>query len=309
MDLHTEMRPTELSQVKGHEPQKRVLKAWIDQNQIPHVVLFIAETGTGKTTLARILASHLGRVKGDSDFIDINCAQDRGIDMARELSDDLIYGPLDGGNRIFILDECCQLPTQTQQALLTTLEEPPLWAYFFLCTTPAKLLPAFRGRCKVIELQRLSVEALKEICVEVQIAHSVELTDSMIQSICASSEGSARKCLSLLEKCIVVNESDGKKLLDKGFDEASPEVIDLVRAIADTKTNWTRLSQMLAKSTQSPEAVRKVGRAYANKMLLNGNARGAAMLAAFQYEFADTGDLTYACWKLTQKPIEVKNPS
>lgn len=295
MDLHNKYRPQTIDDIRGHEAEIAVLKGWVRLGQIPHCVLFTGPTGTGKTSLARILAEHAQA----TEIIEINCADNRGLDLVREeIEPNLEYKPLSNGNRAFILDEVCQLPKQTQQAMLKALEEPPSWAYFFLCTTPAKLEPAFKGRCKIISLKPLPVAVLMHILGKICDAEERAISPQILTGIATQSEGSARKAIGYLEKCLAVADTQQQACLD--IEPESTKAIDLVRAVYAGKP-WKEVAQKLKECEDLPETVRQIMLAYANTALTNsGHPRASAIIRAFQYSFADSGQagLTNACWEV-----------
>src|SRR5271169_891354 len=161
-------RPQNFSELIGQEHVKTTLENAIAQQRIAHGYIFSGQRGTGKTTVARILARCLNCEKGPTatpdgtcascleiaagsgvDVIEIDAASNRGINEMRELRENVRYRPARDKYMVFIIDEAHQITTEAFNALLKTLEEPPEWVVFVLCTTEAHKIPAtIASRCQ-----------------------------------------------------------------------------------------------------------------------------------------------------------------
>src|SRR6266404_4125043 len=171
-------RPQSFADVVNQEHVKTTLENAIAQNRIAHGYIFSGQRGTGKTTVARILARCLNCIKGPTatpcgecasckeitaggavDVIEIDAASNRGINEMRELRENVRYRPQRDRYKIFIIDEAHQITSEAFNALLKTIEEPPAWAVFILCTTEAHKIPAtIASRCQHFSFRSVDFE-------------------------------------------------------------------------------------------------------------------------------------------------------
>src|SRR5512134_1360975 len=161
-------RPQTFAELVGQDHVRTTLENAIAQNRIAHGYIFSGQRGTGKTTVARILARCLNCIKGPTaepcgvcsscvetaagsapDVIEIDAASNRGINEMRELRENVRYRPARDRHKVFIIDEAHQITSEAFNALLKTLEEPPEWVVFILCTTEAHKIPTtIASRCQ-----------------------------------------------------------------------------------------------------------------------------------------------------------------
>src|SRR6266849_4646681 len=161
-------RPQSFAELIGQEHVRTTIENAITQNRIAHGYIFSGQRGTGKTTVARILARCLNCVEGPTtkpcgkcascleitggnavDVIEIDAASNRGINEMRELRENVRYRPARGRYKVFIVDEAHQITSEAFNALLKTLEEPPEWVVFILCTTESHKIPStIASRCQ-----------------------------------------------------------------------------------------------------------------------------------------------------------------
>jgi DNA polymerase-3 subunit gamma/tau len=168
MSLYQKYRPTKLSEILGNRETVMTLKGMFKKKDIPHVFLFHGSTGTGKTTIARIIATELGCA--ENNLIEIDMAQFRGIDTVREIRKNCQYTPLGGGVRVYVIDECGKMTGDAQAAFLKILEDTPTHVYFMLCTTdPQSLLPTVKGRCSQFQMQLLDDEQMEQLLTNVVV--------------------------------------------------------------------------------------------------------------------------------------------
>ena len=215
-------RPQSFDDVLNQDHIKTTLRNAIDQNRIAHGYIFSGQRGTGKTTTARILARCLNCEKGPTDHpcdecascreitaggspdvIEIDAASNRGINEMRELRENVRYQPSRDRYKIFIIDEAHQITNEAFYALLKTIEEPPEWAVFILCTTESHKIPAtIASRCQHFSFRSVDfndlIDRMREICV----SEGIEAEDEALAVIAQSGEGSVRDSLSALDQAI-----------------------------------------------------------------------------------------------------------
>src|SRR5580704_14290870 len=215
-------RPQSFDDVLNQEHIKTTLRNAIEQNRIAHGYIFSGQRGTGKTTTARILARCLNCVNGPTetpcgvcsscrevaageavDVIEIDAASNRGINEMRELRENVRYQPQRDRYKIFIIDEAHQITNEAFNALLKTIEEPPEWAVFILCTTESHKIPAtIASRCQHFSFRSVDfndlIERMRQICV----SEGVETDDETLAVLAQAGEGSVRDSLSALDQAI-----------------------------------------------------------------------------------------------------------
>ena len=215
-------RPQSFADVVNQDHVKTTLRNAILLNRIAHGYIFSGQRGTGKTTLARIMARCLNCIDGPTetpcgvcascleiqgggavDVIEIDAASNRGINEMRELRENVRYRPARDRYKIFIVDEAHQITNEAFNALLKTIEEPPAWVVFILCTTEAHKIPAtIASRCQHFNFRSVDFEDLivrmKWICGE----EGIEANDEVLAVIAQAGEGSVRDSLSALDQAI-----------------------------------------------------------------------------------------------------------
>ena len=215
-------RPQSFDDVLNQDHIKTTLRNAIAQNRIAHGYIFSGQRGTGKTTTARILARCLNCEKGPTDqpcgvcasclevtaggsvdVIEIDAASNRGINEMRELRENVRYQPARDRYKVFIVDEAHQITSEAFNALLKTIEEPPPWAVFILCTTESHKIPAtIASRCQHFSFRSVDfndlIRRMREICVQ----EGIEADDEALSVLAQSGEGSVRDSLSALDQAI-----------------------------------------------------------------------------------------------------------
>ncbi len=197
--LYQKYRPNNLDAIIGQPNIVTILKNAITLNEVSHAYLFIGPRGTGKTSTARILAKEL-EVSG-VDLIEIDAASHRGIDKIREIKESVLFIPLQGKRKMYILDEVHMLTTEAFNALLKTLEEPPSYCYFILCTTePYKIPVTIMSRCQRLLFQKASNDQLIEYLKRVIEAEKITVkNEESLMQIANLADGSYRDALVVLE--------------------------------------------------------------------------------------------------------------
>jgi DNA polymerase-3 subunit gamma/tau len=215
-------RPQSFAELIGQEHVRTTLENAIAQGRIAHGYIFSGQRGTGKTTVARILARCLNCIQGPTatpcgvcascieiaggnspDVIEIDAASNRGINEMRELRENVRYRPSRDRYKVFIVDEAHQITSEAFNALLKTLEEPPEWAVFILCTTEAHKIPTtIASRCQQFSFRSVDfaevVKRMEEICGKEGIQADPEVLSVLAQA----GEGSVRDSLSALDQAI-----------------------------------------------------------------------------------------------------------
>ena len=218
--LYRKYRPQSFGEVIGQEHVVQTITNAISGGMVSHAYLFSGPRGSGKTTLARLLAKAVNcqnRKENDFepcnkcsscteinqgraiDLIEIDAASNRGIDEVRELRDGIKFAPTKSKYKVFIIDECHQLSREAANALLKTLEEPPSHAIFILATTEIhKMIPTIVSRCQRFDFRKLT---LQEICKKLEMIiekEKVKIEKSALELIASNSGGSIRDAESLL---------------------------------------------------------------------------------------------------------------
>ena len=281
----------------GNESAITSLSKAINKKNHSHVYLFSGPAGTGKTTTARILSKMFNA--GEMDIREFNIANMRGIDDARKIIEQIRFNPSDGEAIVYILDECHKFTSDAQNALLKPLEDTPESVYFFLCSSePNKLIKAIKSRCTPINFKLLNNDELLLILNRVVKKEKVTIDKEILETIAENAEGSPRNALVLLEKVIdIENKKEAIEIIKNGIiDEDDAEIIELARALLDTKNTWKEIAKILKKLKENnkldePETVRYIVLGYMSAVLLNGsmNKRAAIALESFSEPTFNTG--------------------
>src|SRR4051794_14078484 len=252
-------RPQSFADVVNQEHVKGTLENAIAQNRIAHGYIFSGQRGTGKTTVARILARCLNCVEGPTnqpcgkcascleitaggapDVIEIDAASNRGINEMRELRENVRYRPVRDRYKVFIVDEAHQITNEAFNALLKTIEEPPSWVMFVLCTTEAHKIPAtIASRCQHFSFRSVDFEDLVARMAWICEQEGIATEPDALAILAQAGEGSVRDSLSALDQAIAccgakLNAAEVRTLLGS-FSLESLEKVSQALAEGDSR--------------------------------------------------------------------------
>ena len=220
--LYRKWRPTDFKDVKGQDHIVTTLQNQIKADRIGHAYLFCGTRGTGKTSVAKILAKAVncehpvdGNPCGECptcktiaagtsmNVIEIDAASNNGVDNIREIRDEVQYSPTEGKYKVYIIDEVHMLSIGAFNALLKTLEEPPSYVIFILATTEAHKIPiTILSRCQRYDFHRISIDTIADRLSELMKAEEINVEEKAIRYVAKAADGSMRDALSLLDQCI-----------------------------------------------------------------------------------------------------------
>jgi DNA polymerase III subunit gamma/tau len=260
--LYRRHRPGSFDEVVGQQHVVRTLRNAVEQDKVHHAYLFVGSRGTGKTSMAKILARSLNCERGGPtvtpcgecescvtiaagisiDVIEMDAASNRSVDDVRDLRERVAYAPAGGHWKVYILDEAHMLTKEAWNAFLKTLEEPPPKTVFVLATTEShKVMATIADRCQRFDFQRPSLEQISEVLNRVAVQEKIEVDEGAVAMIARSASGSFRDALGTLDQLVAFG---GSKV---GLDE----VLEMLGA-ADAELLFEAVDAVVA---EDPKAV------------------------------------------------------
>ncbi len=297
-------RPQTFDDVVNQDHVKTTLRNAIAGNRIAHGYIFSGQRGTGKTTLARILARCLNCDRGPTetpcgvcpscleisgggavDVIEIDAASNRGINEMRELRENVRYRPARDRYKVFIVDEAHQITSEAFNALLKTIEEPPAWVVFILCTTEAHKIPAtIASRCQHFSFKSVDFEDLIERMRFICAQEGIEADSEALAVLAQAGEGSVRDSLSALDQAIAccgskLDAEQVRGLLGAFSLQAFGEVSEALHA-ADSRRMLDVVNDLERNGQNLQHFSRELSRYFRNLLVSKVSGKDTRLIAA-----------------------------
>ena len=270
--LYRTYRPSTFEEVAGQEHIVKTLKNALKTNKIAHAYLFAGPRGTGKTTMAKLLAKALNCDEGigcqcneckncraiidgsHPDVLEIDAASNRGINEIKDLIEKVKYATILGRYKVYIIDEVHMMTTEAFNALLKTLEEPPEHVIFILATTePHKILPTILSRCQRYDFTKVSDEDIKGRVKTILEAEKITYNEEAVNTIISLADGGMRDALSILDQVLAYsgNTLNTEDILNIFALESKEEKIGLIKSIATNNVSdvLSRLNNYIQKGS------------------------------------------------------------
>jgi DNA polymerase-3 subunit gamma/tau len=311
-------RPQTFHDVVNQEHVKTTIENAIRQNRIAHGYIFSGQRGTGKTTIARILARCLNCIQGPTvtpcgecascreitaggtvDVIEIDAASNRGINEMRELRENVRYQPARDRYKIFIIDEAHQITNEAFNALLKTIEEPPPWAVFVLCTTESHKIPAtIASRCQHFSFRSVDFDDLIARMAWICGQEGIEADPEALAVLAAAGEGSVRDSLSALDQAIAccgarLNAAEVRALLGS-FSLESLEQVTQALTAADSRRMLEVVDELERNGNNLQHFSRELSRYFRNLLVARIAGADTRLVAASPAQRARMAEIASA---------------
>jgi DNA polymerase-3 subunit gamma/tau len=303
-------RPQGFGELIGQEHVHKTLSNAIASNRIAHGYIFSGQRGTGKTTVARILARCLNCIHGPTatpcgacsscveitagnsvDVIEIDAASNRGINEMREIRENVRYRPARDSYKVFIVDEAHQITKEAFNALLKTLEEPPEWVVFILCTTEAYEIPnTIASRCQHFSFRSVDFTEVMSRMRFIAAQEGIEASEEVLAVVAHAGEGSVRDSLSALDQAIAccgntLRVEDVRALLGVFG-------VDSLRAVAEAvqTQDGARMLEIVHELERNGQSLqhfsRELSRYWRNLLVAKISGKATRLIAASEHEQA-----------------------
>ncbi|RJQ32344.1 DNA polymerase III subunit gamma/tau [Candidatus Parcubacteria bacterium] len=265
--LYRKYRPRGFEDVLGQDHIVSVLKNAVKSGRVAHAYLFAGTRGTGKTSLARILAKEAGCA--DEDLLEIDAASSRGIDEIRALREAVRFSPLRGKVKVYIIDEAHMLTKEAFNALLKTLEEPPAHAIFILATTELEKVPeTILSRCQNFSFRKIPENLLKKSITDIAEKEGFKIDDEAAGIVALMAEGSFRDSQRTLDQILSLGNKEitgemtreflsvparaiVENFIESVLDKDAEKGLEAIRLVAEKNINFAAFLKLLLRDIRS----------------------------------------------------------
>ena len=310
MPLQTTYRAQNWGELVGNADVVDALKSSLKDEDHNHAILITGPSGTGKTTVARILARKLGAYDPDSNnnpgFREINVGDDTGIDVVRRISVEASRVPLGSKVRVFFLDECHRMTVQAQEMWLKLLEEAGGCNYFIFATTnPEGLKDTFKRRVAKYEMKPIDAKSIADYLADICDREQIDADDAVLNMIAEDCLGSVGIALGILD---AIKGLSAEQMLEAAKQQAAKQsqVFELCQALGKKGVTWAVIRPILAnlkEQGEDAEGIRRMVLGYCSNWLLKqDNPRAFIIMDCFREPMYNIGfpGVVLACYQATQ---------